>query len=167
MGQQFDQQELEELARELLDMEFQELSPRKQRIIQNIAEGELTSKDPNRIYTEQLTFGQRFADAVAHFGGSWSFIITALLLLSGWIVYNVVSGDYGGEVFDPYPFILLNLGLSMLAALQAPIIMMSQNRRAAKDRIDSNANYETCLKIELDLTRLHQRMDDVEEKLPK
>ena len=154
--------EVEELAQELLGQPFKKLSPRKKRILHYIAEGELVSVDPNKTYTEQLTLGQIFADKVARFGGSWPFILSALLILTAWILINAIPFVLDTP-FDPYPFILLNLGLSMLAALQAPIIMMSQNRRAEKDRIDANSNYEVSLKMELDVTRLHQRIDDIEE----
>lgn len=158
----FDLEELQLLAQELLDADYKSLSERKQRILLNIAEGELVSRDANKIYREQLTFGQKVADKVAQFGGSWTFIGIAVLTLSLWIGANSFHFIWGENPADPYPYILLNLGLSMLAALQAPIIMMSQNRRSERDRIESNANYETCMKIELDLTRLHQRLDEAE-----
>lgn len=159
----FDKNELEEMAHDLLDTDFHSLSPRRQRILLKIAEGELVSEDPNKIFKDQLTFGQRLADSVAQWGGSWKFIIFTILCLFGWIWVNTALFFTQGQPLDPYPYIFLNLIISMVTAIQAPIIMMSQNRRAEKDRIDSNSNYETCLKIELELTRLHQRMDWLEE----
>lgn len=98
------------------------------------------------------------ADKIAAFGGSWSFIMLFFALIVGWITIN----SYwlvGGDVFDPFPFILLNLGLSSLAAFQAPIIMMSQNRQVAKDRLEQKSAFEINLKLELELMRLHEKID--------
>lgn len=166
MKKQITQIELEHLARELIGVEFRSLSPRRKKIIQLIAEGELVSTDPNRIYKEQLTLGEQLADKVACFGGSWGFILFAVFILILWIIINASSLLFD-KPFDPYPFILLNLGLSMLAALQAPFIMMSQNRRAEKDRIDANANYEVCLKMELDIKHLHKKVEEIESRFIK
>lgn len=104
------------------------------------------------------TFGQRVADRVASFGGSWPFIIIAVSLIGAWILVNVRQGG-----FDPFPFILLNLVLSCLAALQAPIIMMSQNRQAARDRIDAQHDYEVNLKAEMEIVALHTKLDEIRE----
>ena len=98
-----------------------------------------SARNPNEIIDEQLTFGQRVADSVARFGGSWAFIITFALILT---VYTVVNIVLGGRAWDPYPFILLNLFLSMLAAVQAPVIMMSQNRQDTKDRLRGELDFE-------------------------
>lgn len=155
--------ELQELANDLLELDYNHLSPRRKRIIQAIAEGESVAVDPNKSYAQTLTFGQKVSDAIATFGGSWPFLLGAITFLIGWIIINYKG--FFGEAFDPYPFILLNLILSMLAALQAPIIMMAQNRQLEKDRCDASHNYEVCLKMELDLTRLHNRLDDLEEKI--
>ena len=104
------------------------------------------------------------ADKVASFGGSWTFIILFAILMLCWMTIN--SWLFLAEkAFDPYPFILLNLALSALAALQAPIIMMSQNRQTAKDRFEIAANYEVSLKTDLEITRLHQKIDDLTELL--
>ena len=104
-----------------------------------------------------LTRGQKISDKVARFGGSWAFIISFFIILIGWIIYNtnVVAKDE----FDPYPFILMNLILSCIAALQAPIIMMSQNRQEEKDRKRNENDYLINLKAELELRSLHQKID--------
>jgi uncharacterized membrane protein len=106
---------------------------------------------------EMLTRGQEISDKVARFGGSWRFIIMFMTLLVAWIIYNVLAPQ--GENFDPYPFILMNLLLSCIAALQAPIIMMSQNRKEEKDRLRSENDYMINLKAEMQIRSLHQKMD--------
>ena len=108
----------------------------------------------NEEFREQLTLGQRVADRVAAWGGSWTFILIFLAGMSGWMAYNAQSSDR----FDPYPFILLNLVLSCLAALQAPIIMMSQNRQAAKDRLAAQNDYEVNLKAELEIAAVSAKL---------
>ncbi|GET34869.1 hypothetical protein PbJCM13498_37320 [Prolixibacter bellariivorans] len=109
--------------------------------------------DEEQVYT----FGQRIADKVATFGGSWTFIITFGVILFFWILLNVYW--LGNKGFDPYPFILLNLILSCLAALQAPVIMMSQNRQEEKDRDRARKDYMINLKSELEIRTLHEKMD--------
>ena len=106
---------------------------------------------------EVLTPGQSLADKVARFGGSWTFIITFLLILAAWIVYNIYA--IRSAIFDPYPFILMNLILSCIAALQAPVIMMSQNRQEEKDRQRAQNDYMINLKSELEVRGLHQKVD--------
>jgi len=113
-------------------------------------------RDPNREFEEHLTIGQRVADKVASFGGSWTFIGLSLLFLFAWMIVNTETR----VSVDPYPFILLNLILSMMAALQAPVIMMSQNRQAAKDRLDAQMDYEVNLRSELQIQRLQATLDD-------
>lgn len=106
---------------------------------------------------EELTRGQRISDKVARFGGSWMFIITFGLVLAVWIAFNVLVPD--PDKFDPYPFILMNLVLSTIAALQAPIIMMSQNRQEEKDRTRAKNDYIVNLKSELEIQMLHEKID--------
>lgn len=106
---------------------------------------------------ETLSGGQKLADKVARFGGSWRFIILFGIVLSLWIIFNVVA--LGHYKFDPYPFILMNLVLSCIAALQAPVIMMSQNRQEEKDRIGSENDYLINLKAEMQIRSLHQKID--------
>lgn len=122
------------------------------------------ARDTNKEFDTQLTFGQRLADKVAAFGGSWTFIILFAAVLAAWIVLNSVILARRHEAFDPYPYILLNLFLSMTAAVQAPVIMMSQNRQAAKDRMDAAHDYEINLKAEMEIGRLHEKMDDLREQ---
>ena len=120
------------------------------------------ARNANEIIESESTFGERIADAVAGFGGSWTFIIT---FLSGLVVYSLINVFLGARAWDPYPFILLNLMLSMLAALQAPVIMMSQNRQDAKDRIRSELDYRINVKAELEISELHEKVQDLEEHL--
>ncbi|MBB4101436.1 DUF1003 domain-containing protein [Sphingomonas sp. Sphisp140] len=114
-------------------------------------------RDPHALFDERQTFGQKLADRVAAVGGSWGFIISFGLFLGAWAVLNTVL--LGAHAFDPFPFIFLNLMLSMLAALQAPIIMMSQNRQAAKDRFEARLDYETNLRAEAQIDSLHHKID--------
>lgn len=111
--------------------------------------------DTNREFDKTLTFGQRMADRVAAFGGSWAFIGIFGAILIVWIALNVTLVSQRRHAFDPYPFILLNLVLSTLAALQAPVIMMSQNRQSAKDRLDAQHDYEINVKAEIEIEELH------------
>ena len=118
----------------------------------------------NSEFDDQLTFGQRLADKVAKFGGSWTFISIFAAILLAWVILNSVILAGFHDAFDPYPYILLNLFLSMLASIQAPIIMMSQNRQAAKDRLDAAHDYEVNLKAEMEIETLHQKLDDLREQ---
>jgi CRP/FNR family cyclic AMP-dependent transcriptional regulator len=120
------------------------------------------SRNLNEEEEEMLTFGQRIADQVAVFGGSWTFIISFGVFLAVWMAFNVWLGK---RAFDEYPFILLNLCLSTLAALQAPVIMMSQNRQASKDRLKADLDYEVNLKAELEVAQLHNKIDRLYERL--
>lgn len=117
------------------------------------------TRDTNKEFEQGLTFGQRLSDQVASFGGSWPFLIIFGVILFGWIALNSLMLARHHAAFDPYPYILLNLVLSMLAAIQAPIIMMSQNRHAAKDRLDAAHDYEVNLKAELEILSLHEKID--------
>lgn len=130
-----------------------------QRMVLSAAKGRsLVSRDVNAAFSERLTFGQRLADKVAEFGGSWSFIIAFALALALWAGLNTLALAHP---FDPYPFIFLNLILSMVAAVQAPIIMMSQNRQAARDRLDAAHDYEINLKAEIEIMALHEKLDQM------
>ena len=113
----------------------------------------------------QASAGDRLADKVAAVGGSWGFIIVFALVLFGWMLLNSEVLERWGMAFDPYPFIFLNLMLSTLAAVQAPIIMMSQNRQAAKDRLTASVDYEINLRAELEIMRLHHKIDALVEKV--
>jgi uncharacterized membrane protein len=120
------------------------------------------AKNVNEEEEELLTFGQRVADRVAEFGGSWTFIISFAAFLLAWMCLNLYLAL---RAFDSYPFILLNLVLSTLAALQAPVIMMSQNRQASKDRLKADLDYEVNLKAELEVAHLHEKVDRVYESM--
>jgi len=109
---------------------------------------------------ETQPFGDRLADQVAAFGGSWKFIFLAVATIAIWMVGNAVMG----KPFDPYPFIFLNLILSCVAALQAPVIMMSQNRQAARDRIDVENDYQVNTKAELEIVALHAKLDEIRDQ---
>ena len=122
------------------------------------------ARDTNQEFDGQLTFGQRLADKVAAFGGSWTFIVLFVAVLIAWVVLNSVILARRHQAFDPYPYILLNLFLSMTAAVQAPVIMMSQNRQAAKDRLDAAHDYEVNLKAEMEINHLHEKLDDLREQ---
>jgi uncharacterized membrane protein len=114
-----------------------------------------TYRNPNEVIEEEQTFGERIADAVAKFGGSWTFIIVFGIVL---VVYSGINVALGGKAWDPYPFILLNLFLSMLAAIQAPVIMMSQNRQDQKDRVRSEMDFQVNVRAEAEIQALSHRM---------
>src|SRR5205807_623024 len=121
------------------------------------------SRNLNVEEEERLTFGEHIADRVATFGGSWTFIISFGVVLLIWTMVNTFV--LMQRAFDPYPYILLNLFLSMLAALQAPVIMMSQNRQASKDRLKADLDYEINLKAELEVAQLHSKVDRIYEEM--
>lgn len=127
------------------------------RYIIDLRRGAAAARDPNVIFDEHRSFGERLADRVAAIGGSWRFIIGFGVFLLAWAVLNTLL--LGTRAFDPFPFIFLNLMLSMLAALQAPIIMMSQNRQAAKDRLEVRLDYETNIRTEALIESLHAKID--------
>jgi uncharacterized membrane protein len=132
--------------------------------IRHILERSHVTHNTNQEFDAQLTFGQRVADRVASFGGSWTFIIIFASILVIWVVLNSVVLAKFHDTFDPYPYILLNLFLSMLAAIQAPVIMMSQNRQSAKDRLDAAHDYEVNLKAEMEIENLHQKLDELRDQ---
>ena len=140
------------------------LNLHQQHVLSHIKEKQHISRNINTDFDESLTFGQRIADKVASFGGSWTFILSFLFILVLWIILNSVLLVRSGNAFDPYPYILLNLVLSMIASLQAPIIMMSQNRQAAKDSLDATHDYEVNLKAEWEIMALHEKMDALREQ---
>jgi len=141
----------------LLEAEKGELSQLDHDVLKAMKEQEVLSKNPDIDFDAELTFGQRLADKIATFGGSWYFIIIFGLFLFLWMGLN--SWLLLARPFDPYPFILLNLVLSSLAAIQAPLIMMSQNRQEARDRARAIHDYQVNLKAELEIRQLHQKVD--------
>ncbi|NYZ12369.1 DUF1003 domain-containing protein [Azospirillum sp. RWY-5-1] len=140
---------------ELLEDERGELTELDRRVAESIAREETLAENPDESYEDRRTFGERLSDKIATFGGSWWFLSSFGGFLFFWIAWNAVDWDR----FDPYPFILLNLLLSCLAAVQAPIIMMSQRRQEAKDRLRSENDYRVNLKAELEIRHLHEKMD--------
>ncbi|QQS41622.1 MAG: DUF1003 domain-containing protein [Acidobacteriota bacterium] len=154
--------ELEEAGLKYLEKEFGSLTRREKAVIRSILEGKNISRNVNSILEEKWTYGERVADAVARFGGSWAFLLLFAAALTSWVIVN--SYLLIGEAFDPYPYILLNLFLSMLAAIQAPIIMMSQNRQAARDRLDAAHDYEVNLKAELEIRQMQEKLDELREQ---
>lgn len=121
------------------------------------------AKNVNKEFQEQLTLGQRMADKVASFGGSWTFIFIFILALFLWMFYQTIIAYNKG--FDPYPYILLNLILSTLAAIQAPVIMMSQNRQAKKDRLQADHDFEINLKAEKEIEHMQEELDFIKKTL--
>jgi uncharacterized membrane protein len=150
-----------QLAEQLLATGLEKLSERERRVITRVAERSQISRNVNNVFEEKLTFGDRLADRVARFGGSWTFIVLFLSTLVAWAVLNSVVLAWYDKAFDPYPYIFLNLMLSMLAALQAPVILMSQNRQAARDRLAAGHDYEVNLKAELEIMGLHEKLDRI------
>lgn len=153
------------LARRILEIGYDDLPPRERHVIERVARRIAVSRDVSASFEEGRTFGERLADRIAAFGGSWTFIILFGLAIASWVVVNtVLLLRAGTQPFDPYPFILLNLFLSLVAAIQAPIIMMSQNRQAAKDRVQASHDYEVNLKAEIEIMALHEKMDELRQK---
>lgn len=142
---------------ELIAEEGRELTSIEQDVIEKLREEELVATDTNREFDQRLTFGDRVSDRVARFGGSWAFILSFGAFLFIWMVINSIA--LFRRPFDPYPFILLNLILSSIAALQAPVIMMSQNRQEEKDRLRAEHDYRVNLKAELEIRLLSERID--------
>jgi uncharacterized membrane protein len=126
-------------------------------VVRSLREQELLAKNLNEEYDRQLTVGQRMADKIADFGGSWRFIGLFAAVLISWIAVN--TAFFLRKPFDPYPYIFLNLILSCLAAIQAPVIMMSQNRQEEKDRLRAEYDYKVNLKAELEIRHLHDKVD--------
>lgn len=150
---------VDELAVQLLGKTADSLSRAERRVLESIHRREITSRDLGVPHGEDATFGQQLADHVAAVGGSWGFIIGFAVVLCGWMLINSRLFESLGVNFDPYPFIFLNLMLSMLAAIQAPIIMMSQNRQGQKDRQAAAHDYEVNLRAELEIIRLHEKIN--------
>jgi uncharacterized membrane protein len=142
---------------QLLAEERGELTDLEREVLASLREQEILARNPDQAFDRALTLGERMADRIAGFGGSWRFILSFGAVLGAWILLNAVV--LARKPFDPYPFILLNLVLSCLAALQAPVIMMSQNRQEARDRARALHDYQVNLKAELEIRHLHQKMD--------
>jgi uncharacterized membrane protein len=135
--------------------QIRDLGETELKVVSRFLHGKPVAENINSEFREQLSFGQRLADRVAAIGGSWTFILFFGAVIWVWMFFNAESADR----FDPYPFILLNLVLSCLAALQAPVIMMSQNRQSAKDRLTAQNDYEVNLKAELEIAAMSAKLD--------
>lgn len=151
--QKFRHRYVETLVRE----EKGEITQLEEEVLESLREHEILSSNPVSELEANLTLGQRLADRIATFGGSWAFILSFGAVLLCWMILN--SFVLATRPFDPYPYILLNLVLSSLAALQAPVIMMSQNRQAIRDRAHATHDYQINLKAELEIRHLHQKID--------
>jgi uncharacterized membrane protein len=141
----------------MLLQEKRELSGLEREVLKSLKEHEIVAQNVEEEFQQKLTFGERLADRISTFGGSWTFIGLFGAVLVTWIVLNLRF--LLSQPFDPYPYILLNLVLSCLAAIQAPVIMMSQNRQEARDRLRSQSDYQVNLKAELEIRQLHEKVD--------
>jgi uncharacterized membrane protein len=155
--------EIRYLAQHLLHAGVSPLSDRDRRVIQRVARRVHVARDLNLVFDNRLTVSQRLADKVAAVGGSWSFIVGFTAFMIAWAALNVLV--LAANAFDPYPFVFLNLLLSMVAALQAPIIMMSQNRQAAKDRLAASLDYEVNIKSETAISEMHDKVDRLQAQI--
>ncbi|KQT32349.1 hypothetical protein ASG29_11135 [Sphingomonas sp. Leaf412] len=152
---------IDDWAERLLGKPAADLDEEERRVLAGIELGRPLSRDAADLSDERAGFGERLSDRVAAVGGSWGFIIAFTIVLVGWMLLNSDVLQHFGMAFDPYPYIFLNLMLSTVAAIQAPVIMMSQNRQSAKDRLAASLDYETNLRAELDILRLHHKLDNV------
>jgi uncharacterized membrane protein len=151
-------------ARRLLQEEWAQLTAPERQLAQRLLK-RLKPRDVNRELHDQRTLGERAADRIAAFGGSWTFIILFFVVLVSWTMLNTELLGPRKVAFDPYPYVFLNLILSMLAAIQAPIIMMSQNRQGARDRLEASNDYEVNVRAELAIAALHQKLDSVRDEV--
>lgn len=150
---------IEELAQRYFDRGEPSLRVDELRVLEGLQDQKTTSRNAAVLADEQASFGERLADRVAAVGGSWGFIIAFGIVLVGWMVLNTDILALWGKAFDPYPYIFLNLMLSTLAAIQAPLIMMSQNRQSAKDRLAARLDYQVNLRAELEILLIHEKLD--------
>jgi uncharacterized membrane protein len=151
----------DELCKTLIGKAYQDLTPLQQSVVDLVA-AERPSVENPAIRSDDRSFWERLADQVAAVGGSWGFIFGFGVVLVGWMMINTALGTR--HAFDPYPYIFLNLMLSMLAAIQAPVIMMSQNRAATKDREAAEHDYVVNLRSELEVMNLHDKLDALREQ---
>ncbi len=149
----------DEVAVRLLGTSYESLDERTKKVTRHLASRKHIARNTEAEFDAKVSLGQRAADAVASFGGSWTFIGLFAAILVIWVSLNSFILVQRHAIFDPYPYILLNLFLSMLAAIQAPIILMSQNRQGEKDRLSAEHDYEVNLKAELEIMLLHEKVD--------
>jgi len=151
-------------AEKCFSSEYENLTEQEKHVAYHITQRTPISTNIIQGFSEQMTLGQKMADKVASFGGSWVFISIFACVMVIWIILNSFILIKLNSSFDPYPYILLNLVLSMLAAIQAPIILMSQNRQAYKDRLSAEHDYEVDLKAELEIISLHEKVDSLKQE---
>jgi uncharacterized membrane protein len=149
-------------AHKLLRAEIEKLPADERAVIERFIARRSISRNMAREFEASLSFGERLSDRVAAIGGTWTFIIVFLVVLVIWMLVN--SYLLVGKAFDPYPYILLNLCLSCVAAIQAPIIMMSQNRASIADRMNAQHDYEVNVKSELEIMQVHEKLDEMRER---
>ena len=154
----------DEIATKFLGVAFETLDERAKKVARHVAQRTHIARDIAKDFAALPSLGQRAADAVASFGGSWTFVGLFAAVMLGWVGMNAYLLMSRGRTFDPYPYILLNLFLSMLAAIQAPVILMSQNRQSDKDRLSMEHDYEVNLKAELEIMLLHEKLDLLREE---
>jgi uncharacterized membrane protein len=152
------------IASKLLGADYASLDERARKVAQLVSARKHISRNIWADAERKPTPGQRAADAVARFGGSWVFVGLFAMAMITWVTLNAWLLTARGSTFDPYPYILLNLFLSMLAAIQAPVILMSQNRQSEKDRLSAEHDYEVNLKAEMEIMLLHEKLDLLREK---
>lgn len=155
---------LDDISEKHFRKKYDQLGEREKKVAHHLAERIHISRNVGQDISEKMTFGQSLADKVAAFGGSWTFISIFAVVLVVWILLNSFVLVTYNKSFDPYPYILLNLLLSMIAAIQAPIILMSQNRQAYKDRLNAEHDYEVNLKAEIEIMALHEKIDLLRDK---
>ncbi|HEX9108117.1 MAG TPA: DUF1003 domain-containing protein [Longimicrobiales bacterium] len=152
------------MATRVLQRDWDQLSPSERHVLEHAAEHVPITRDTNQEFSRTSDLAARAADAIAAFGGSWTFVLGFVACLVAWVALNSFVLARAREAFDPFPYILLNLFLSMVAALQAPIILMSQNRHSEKDRLDAGHDYEVNLKSEIEIHSLHEKLDDLRQR---
>jgi uncharacterized membrane protein len=145
-------------VRDVISTDRGEISAIENEVLRSLEQQDLLARNINPEFDRALTLGGRVADKMAEFGGSWTFIVAFAVVLVGWIALNTAAT---ARAFDPYPYILLNLVLSCIAAMQAPVIMMSQNRQEAKDRLRAEHDYQVNLKAEIEIRQLHVKLDQL------
>lgn len=153
------------LAKRIFRAEWKHLTPTEREVIEGVLHRISIPRDPNKELSDRRTLGERAADVIAAFGGSWTFIIIFGAWLASWAIINTEILGPRHAAFDPYPYIFLNLILSMLAAIQAPIIMMSQNRQATRDRLEAEVDHEVNVRAELAIRQMDERLHSIEQQL--
>ncbi len=151
-----------DLAHRAFRRPWEHLTPPERHVLEHVAARTPIAENPNEPGQDARTLGQRMADRIALAAGSWTFVLSCLVFMLGWVLLN--SYMIARHPFDPYPFILLNLVLSMVAALQGPIIMMSQNRQAARDRLEATHDYEVNLKAEVEIRNMQEQLDELRDR---